>query len=86
MIILSDMPEKFMELVFCIAIIVLFSLNFNTKWTNNTIEKVRDSKATWYWLRVFKIEETKENYVKMVKGLSLFVIAIMLLTIILILI
>lgn len=79
------MYEKLILLTFCIAITIIFSLNFNNNWTNKTFEKVKYKKATWFWLRVFKIKETKENYVKMVRRLSLFVIVIMTLSIILIL-
>jgi len=73
---------------FCISIlvylvtIVLCSFNFNSTWTNKTFDKIKEKKSTWYWFRVFNIKETNENYIKFVKGLSVFVITIITLALI----
>jgi hypothetical protein len=76
------MTEKLLELLFCTVMIFLFSLNFNSKWTNRNYEKLKSNNLSWYWFRVFKIAETKENFIKFRKGLSVFVIMIMVITII----
>jgi hypothetical protein len=79
------MQEKIILFTFCVALILVFALNFNPNWTDKIFERVKNRKSTWYWLRAFKIDETKENYLKMIKALSLFVIVIMTLTIIILL-
>jgi hypothetical protein len=71
------MTEKIIELSFYTVITSLFLLNFNSNWTNRNYEKLKSKNSTWYWFRVFKIAQTKENYVKFQKGLSIFGIAIM---------
>jgi len=70
------MTEKILIIAFCLIISILFSLNFNSKWNDKIFEKVRNRNLTWYWFRVFKIKETKENYIRMQKALSIFVISI----------
>ena len=62
--------------------IFLFSMNFNSTWRNRDYEKLKDKQRTWFWLRVFKVAETKENYVRFIKGISVFVIVIMIITVI----
>jgi len=57
-------------------------MNFNEKWNNKNYEKLKDKKHTWYWFKVFKVSETKENLFKLYKGLSIFVIIIQTITII----
>ena len=79
------MSEKVILLIFSIIVIFLFSLNFNNQWTNRNYEMLKNRKGTWFWFRTFKIEQTKENFVIFVKGQSVFVISIMIITIILIL-
>lgn len=76
------MTEKALLISFCVVVVFLFSLNFNQKWNNKTFEKVKSKNGSWYWFRVFKIEQTKENYIKMVRGLSIFVISVMTVTLI----
>jgi hypothetical protein len=76
------MNEKIILLVFSIIIIILFSLNFNKKWTNRNYKMLKDKNRTWFWFRTFKIDETEENFVKFNRGLSIFVISIMILAII----
>jgi len=70
------MTEKILIIAFCLIMSILFSLNFNSKWNDKIFEKVRNRNLTWYWFRVFKIKETKENYIRMQKALSIFVISI----------
>lgn len=77
------MNDKIIILIFTIFIILLFSLNFNNKWISRNYELLKNNKGTWYWFRIFKIKETKENFVKFLRVLSVFVISVMLITIIL---
>jgi hypothetical protein len=77
------MTEKILILTFCILMIVIFSMNFNKKWRNQNYEKLKDRKHLLYWFGVFRIQETKENFDKFYKRLSVFVIIIMTISIIL---
>jgi hypothetical protein len=70
-------------LLFSILIIILFALNFNESWNNKNYENLKFKKYTWFRFKIFKIEETKENLIKFYKGLSLFVILIMTISVIL---
>ena len=79
------MTEKILCLAFAILVTLLFSMNFSKKWSDKNYEKLKTKNSTWYWFRVFKINETKENLNRFFRGLSIFVISIMLLTIILLL-
>ena len=76
------MNEKIISIVFSTIVIFLFSLNFNSKWTNRNYMILKDKNSTWFWFRTFKIKETEENFTKLLKGLSLFIIAIMIIAII----
>jgi hypothetical protein len=76
------MSEKVILLIFSIIVIFIFSLNFNNKWTNRNYEMLKDKNRPWFWFRTFNIEETKENFVKFNRGLSIFVISIMIIAII----
>ena len=76
------MTEKVILLTFSIVIIFLYGLNFNDKWTNKNYEQLNSKNGTWFWFRTFKIEETKENYVRFIRGISVFVISIMIVSII----
>jgi len=76
------MTEKTLLISFSLLIIVLAAMNFNDKWNNKNYEKLKDKKHTWYWFKVFKVSETKENLFKLYKGLSIFVIIIQTITII----
>jgi len=76
------MTEKTLIISFSLLIIVLAAMNFNDKWNNKNYEKLKDKKHTWYWFKVFKVSETKENLFKLYKGLSIFVIIIQTITII----
>jgi hypothetical protein len=76
------MTEKTLLISFSILIIVLFAMNFNEKWNNKNYEKLKDKKHSWYWFKVFKVPETKENLFKLYKGMSIFVIIIQTITII----
>jgi type IV secretory pathway component VirB8 len=76
------MTEKTLLISFSLLIIVLAAMNFNEKWNNKNYEKLKDKKHTWYWFKVFKVSETKENLFKLYKGLSIFVIIIQTITII----
>jgi len=78
------MNEKFLMILFSLLVIFLFSMNFNKKWADKNYEKFKNHNSSWVWLRRFKIEETKDNYIKFQKGLSLFVISVMTIAIILI--
>ena len=78
------MNETILLTLFSIVIIAIFSLNFNSKFTDMTFKKAKNSYAAWYWFRLFKVQETKENFVKMQKSASIFVISVMILTLILI--
>jgi hypothetical protein len=80
------MNEKVIVFVFSIIIIVLFSLNFHDKWINRNYEILKDKKGTWFWFKTFNIKESKENFVKFIRGLSAFVISIMIISIILVLV
>lgn len=79
------MTEKIFLLTFCLVVTFLFSMNFNQKWSDKTFERVKNRNATWYWFKVFKIEKTKENYIKILKGLSIVVICVMTATLIMLL-
>jgi len=76
------MTEKISLISFSLLIIVLFAMNFNEKWNNKSYEKIKDKKYSWYWFKVFKVQETKENMIKFHKGMSIFVIIIQSITII----
>jgi hypothetical protein len=60
-------------------------MNFNKKWSDKNYEALKNKKTTWFWFRVFKINETKDNFNTFFRGLSIFAILIMTLTIILVL-
>jgi hypothetical protein len=79
----NKIMEKSFLLLFSILIIILFALNFNESWNNKNYENLKFKKYTWFWFKIFKIEETKENLIKFYKGLSLFVILIMTISVIL---
>jgi uncharacterized BrkB/YihY/UPF0761 family membrane protein len=79
------MTEKILTVLFSIFIIVLFGMNFNEKWSNRNYEKLKHKKYTWYWFKIFKVSETKENFIRFYRVLSLFVISIMTLTILIML-
>lgn len=68
----SKMAEKILIISYCIVIAFLYSLNFNKKWNDRTFEKLKNRNTTWYWFKIFNIEQTKENYTKMIKGCSIF--------------
>ena len=80
------MSEKVVVICFSIGVSILFLLNFNNRLVDKGFEKAKSRQLTWFWIRLFKSEETKENYVKMVRGFSIFVISVMLLTIVMTLI
>ena len=67
---------------FSLLIIILFAMNFNEKWNNKFYEEIKDKKSLWYWFKVFKFPETKENFIRLCKGLSIFVIIIQTITIV----
>ena len=71
------MTENKLMLTFSFLIVLLFSLNFNKHWNDISYEKLKDKKYIWYWFKLFKVSETKENYIKLNKSLSVFVISIM---------
>jgi membrane protein insertase Oxa1/YidC/SpoIIIJ len=73
--------EKILVLSYSIVIIILFAINLNENYNNRIYEKLKNKKTTWFWFKVFKISETKENWIKFNKGLSVFVITIMIITI-----
>ena len=79
------MTEKILTLSFSILIVFLFAMNFNDKWRNRNYEKLKDKESIWFWFKLFNVLETKENFIKFKKGLSVFVISIMALTILFIL-
>jgi len=76
------MSDILILLIFSIIIIGLFSMNFNSKLANRNYELLKGRKGAWFWFRVFKIEETKENFIKINRGLSVFAIVVMIMTII----
>ena len=79
------MIEKILILSFSIIVVVIFAMNFNDKWVNRNYEKFKDKESIWFWFKVFNILETKENFIMFKRGLSVFVISIMTLTILFIL-
>lgn len=79
------MTEKLIPLIFSAIMIFLFSMNFSSKWTDRNYEKLKEKDRAWFWLRFFKVSETKENYVRFIRGLSVFVIVTMIITVIMIL-
>lgn len=60
-------------------------MNLNDKWVNRNYEKLKDKKSSWFWFKLFYVLETKENFIKFKRGLSVFVISIMTLRILFIL-
>ncbi len=76
------MTEKLILLIFSAIMIFLFSLNFSSKWSDKHYNRLKDKDRAWFWLRIFKVQETEENYVRFLRGLSVFVIVIMIVTII----
>lgn len=63
----------------------MFSLNFSNKWADKNYEKLTAKRYIWYWFRVFKVAETKDNFIKLYRGLSILVITIMAMMMIMIL-
>ena len=63
----SKMTENILIISYYIVIAFLYSLNFNKKWNDKTFEKLKNRNTTWYWFKIFNIEQTKENYTKMIK-------------------
>ena len=76
------MSEKIMVLIFSIIVILLLSLNFNDKWSIKNYERLKDKNVTWFWFRTFRIKESEENLIRFWRGLSIFVISIMIVSII----
>jgi hypothetical protein len=70
------MNEKIFCLLFSLIFIFLFSLCFNDAYMDRIYEKIKHQKSIWYWFQVFKIPESKANFIKMLRGISIFVIAI----------
>lgn len=60
-------------------------MNLNDKWINRNYEKLKDKKSSWFWCQLFNVLESKENFIKFKRELSVFVISIMTLTILFIL-
>jgi hypothetical protein len=79
------MTEKILILSFSILIILLFSRNLNNKWAGKNYQNLKAKSYAWYWFRVFKVAETKDNFIKLYKGLSVLVITIMAMMMIIIL-
>jgi hypothetical protein len=70
------MNEKIICISFSLVIVFLFSLYFKNTYMDSTYEKIKHQKYDWYWFRVFKIAETKANFIKMQRGISVFVLTI----------
>lgn len=51
-------------------------MNFNNKWIDKKVEREKNIKRTWRGYKAFKIKETKGNYIKVERGISVFVILI----------
>ncbi|MEI8086215.1 MAG: hypothetical protein WCG93_08370 [Paludibacter sp.] len=76
------MQEELIQIIYCVFIILLFVLSYSKNNLEKMYEKVKDKKFTWFWLRLFKIETTKENFIALCRYQSIFVISIMVLGII----
>jgi hypothetical protein len=66
----------------CIVVIFQFSLGFNDKWANKQFEKIKNEESTWVWLKIFRMAETKENFFKFARIVSVIVIVSMIVNII----
>jgi hypothetical protein len=76
------MSEKIICLLLSIVFIFLFSLCFNNAYMDGIYEKIKHQQSVWYWFRIFKIAESKTNFIKMLRGISVFAIAIQIIAII----
>ena len=73
------MSDKTLLVFFSIVIVVIFSTYFNRKYTERLYDKFKDKPYTWYWFRIFKIPETKDNYTFFLRSLAVFVISVIVL-------
>lgn len=65
----------------CLIVMFQFACPFNDKWANKQFENIKDNESTWIWLKLFKISETKENFLKFARIVSAIVILGMILNI-----
>lgn len=65
------MIEKILISVYCIVVIGIFSMNIWGNRANIWYENYKDFRPMWFWFRVFKIPQTKENFIKFVKIISM---------------
>ena len=57
--------------LFWAAAMGLWSMSIWDNWAERTYEKGRDRSSMWFWLRVFGIPQTRENWVRFAKTISL---------------
>jgi len=76
------MTEKAILIIISFIIILLFSANFWDEWANYNYEYLKDKKYVWFWFKVFNIKESKENFKKFIRSMSVMVILIMVISII----
>jgi hypothetical protein len=70
------MKETTLISLFSVLIISLLAMNIDEKWSNLNYERLKDKKYIWYWFKIFKVSETKENFKKLSRGLSVSVISV----------
>ena len=63
--------EKVYVVLFWAAAMGLWSMSLLGNWAERTYEKGRHHAYTWLWLRVLGVPQTKENWVRLLKGTSL---------------
>lgn len=63
--------ERVGLLVFWAAAMVLWSMTVWGGWGERVYERKKDSKWVWFWLRLFRVETSRQNCVRLIKGCSL---------------
>lgn len=61
---------KTIPIVVYVICIFLWSKVIWGNWAERVYEKNKDNQLTWYWLRLFKVAQTKENCIKFLKIIS----------------
>lgn len=69
--------EIILLLAFYLICVFVWSMNIWGGWAEKTYDKYKDKKYYWFWLRLFKIEETNENCIKFLKFTSILGIILM---------
>jgi hypothetical protein len=55
--------------LFCVA---AWAMNIWGGWAESVVAKASSKKYIWYWMRILRLEQTKENQIRFIKMVSIF--------------